>query len=167
VGVPCPGIAPISGPQLPPCDLVQFPLLHPHRIPAKTTFGMGRLPRAPSHLAAISPRFIPKRNPQEIPGLQNQPQTLRLFRYLSTGESGMNLPLSSWKCAVHCLIYTVAVSATTRQTVHGWQWSVLVFVSHFPVDRWSLADKWLDAINGRSLRDYIANGKKDIPQELD
>jgi len=35
------------------------------------------------------------------------------------------------------------------------------------VDRWSLADKWLDAINGRSLRDYIANGKKDIPQGLD
>jgi hypothetical protein len=35
------------------------------------------------------------------------------------------------------------------------------------VDRWSLADKWLDFINSRSLRDFLANGKTDIPQELD
>src|SRR5207249_2940553 len=95
VGSDCPGIAPLPRGQLPVRHLVQFPLLYPHRLLEKTPFGMGRLPRAPSHLATISPRFIPKRNPQEIPGLQNQPQTLRLFRYLSTGESGMNLPLSS------------------------------------------------------------------------
>jgi len=79
----------------------------------------------------------------------------------------MNKSGSTWKCAVHCLIYTAAVAATTWPTVHGWQWSLLVFASHFPVDRWSLADKWLDAIDGRSLRDYIANGKNDIPRELD
>src|SRR5205807_2129926 len=65
--------------QLPARHLVQFPLLYPHRLLAKTAFRMGRLSCAPSHLAAFSPRFIPKRNPQEIPGLQNQPQTLRLF----------------------------------------------------------------------------------------
>src|SRR5439155_13392498 len=95
VGSDCRGSAPIPRGQLPVRHLVQFPLLYPHRLLEKTPFGTGRLPRAPSHLATISPRFIPKRNPQEIPALQNQPQTLRLFRYLSTGESGMNLPLSS------------------------------------------------------------------------
>src|SRR6266571_9079465 len=36
------GIAPISGSEFPPRDLVQFPLLHPHRVPAKTAFGLGR-----------------------------------------------------------------------------------------------------------------------------
>src|SRR5439155_23639937 len=59
------GIAPIPGGQLPARHLVQLPLLYPHRLPEKTPVGMGRLPRAPSHLAAISPRFIPQPNPQE------------------------------------------------------------------------------------------------------
>ena len=43
-------------------------------LPAKTTFGMGRLPRAPSHLAAIPPRFIPQPNPQEIPASKTSPR---------------------------------------------------------------------------------------------
>lgn len=79
----------------------------------------------------------------------------------------MNKSGSTWKCAVHCIIYTAAVSATTWQSLHGWQWSLLIFASHFPVDRWSLADKWLDLINSRSLRDFLANGKTGIPSDMD
>src|SRR5207249_988947 len=119
VGSDCPGIAPIPGAQLPVRHLVQFPLLYPHRLLEKTPFGMGRLPRAPSHLATISPRFIPKRNPQEIPGLQNQPQTLRLFRYLSTGESGMNLPLSSWMIVMLNKAKTVMRRVWSRWTARA------------------------------------------------
>jgi hypothetical protein len=40
-------------------------------------------------------------------------------------------------------------------------------MTHFPVDRWSLADRWLNLIDGRSLRDYLFNGKKDIPSSMD
>lgn len=79
----------------------------------------------------------------------------------------MNKSGSTWKCAIHCLIYTLAVTITTWPTIHNIWWSLLVFATHFPVDRWSLADKWLDLIHGRSLRDFILNGKKDIPPEYD
>jgi hypothetical protein len=79
----------------------------------------------------------------------------------------MNKSGSTWKCAVHCLIYTLAVTLTTWSSIHSWSWSLFIFLSHFPIDRWSLADKWLDLINGRSLRDFIVNGKKDIPTDLD
>lgn len=79
----------------------------------------------------------------------------------------MNKGASTFKCVVHCLIYTATVTYATWTVVHGWGWSTLIFLSHFHIDRWSLADKWLDFINGRSLRDYILNGKRDIPQDLD
>jgi hypothetical protein len=83
-------------------------------------------------------------------------------KWMALNKSG-----SSFKCAVHCLIYTLAVSATTYPIIRGWEWSLFIFVSHFPIDRWSLADKWLDLINGRSLPDFIKNGKSSIPKELD
>lgn len=79
----------------------------------------------------------------------------------------MNKSASSFKCFIHCLIYTISVSVTTYPILHGWLWSGIVFISHYPIDRWSLADKWLDLINGRSLRDFMDNGKKDIPLALD
>lgn len=79
----------------------------------------------------------------------------------------MNKTGSTWKCAIHCLIYTLAVTATTWPAIHNVFWSLLIFVSHFIVDRWSLADKWLDLINGRSLRDFLVNGKKEIPPDYD
>lgn len=79
----------------------------------------------------------------------------------------MNKSASTLKCAIHCMIYTAAVTATTWSTLHGWAWTGLIFASHFPIDRWSLADKWLDVINGRSLRDFLTNGKQDIPAQMD
>ena len=79
----------------------------------------------------------------------------------------MNKAASTLKCAIHCALYTAAVTATTWPHLHGWQWSAIIFASHFPIDRWSLADKWLDLINGRSLRDYLTNGKSGIPAEMD
>lgn len=79
----------------------------------------------------------------------------------------MNKSASTWKCVVHCLLYTLAVTVTTWSSLHSVEWSLLIFASHFPVDRWSLADKWLDFIGGRSLPDFILNGKKGIPEDMD
>lgn len=79
----------------------------------------------------------------------------------------MNKSGNSFKCAVHCLIYTIAVGFVTWTSIPRWEWLLVIFASHFPVDRWSLADKWLDAIDSRSLTDFLSNGKKDIPTELD
>jgi len=75
----------------------------------------------------------------------------------------MNKSGSTFRCAVHCVIYTLAVSLFTWPILHGWLWALLIFASHFPIDRWSLADKWLSFINGRSLSDYLEKGKHGIP----
>lgn len=67
----------------------------------------------------------------------------------------MNKSASHFKCFVHCALYTLAVTATTWPAIHSWYWSLFVFASHYPIDRWSLADKWLDFINARSLAQFV------------
>lgn len=54
-------------------------------------------------------------------------------------------------CLFHCLVYTLAVCLfleTTDPLI-----ITLVFMSHYPIDRWSLANKWLKMIGSR---DFIA-----------
>jgi len=65
----------------------------------------------------------------------------------------------SWRgvgvCFVHCLIYTLAVC------LFMWNFNPLfvglVFASHYPIDRWSLADKWLAVIRGRTFKTALAS----------
>ena len=83
-------------------------------------------------------------------------------KWMALNKSG-----NTFKCAIHCSIYTLAVIATTWSINHSIGWVILIFLSHFVIDRWSLADKWLRLINGRSLTDYLINGKKDIPKDID
>jgi hypothetical protein len=73
----------------------------------------------------------------------------------------MNKSASHLKCAVHCFFYTCAVCLICR--VNSWFWPIIVFASHYFIDRYALADKWLDAISGRSLRDYMDHGTEGIP----
>lgn len=63
-------------------------------------------------------------------------------------------------CFVHCSIYTIAVCTLTSFSL---QWIATVFLSHFIVDRYSLADKWLKLIKGRSCTMYYEHGHKDVP----
>ena len=42
-----------------------------------------------------------------------------------------------------------------------------MFLSHYPIDRWGLADKWLDLIHGRSLSGFTMNGKRNMPDGVD
>ncbi len=81
----------------------------------------------------------------------------------------MNKSASSWKCLVHCVIYTACVELTAWADIspaHRFWFPLFIFVTHFPIDRWSLADQWLLEINGRSLKGFIANGHKQIPNDL-
>jgi len=77
----------------------------------------------------------------------------------------VNKSASNFKCFVHVTLYTLSVLLFTN--AWDWRWAVVIFVPHYLIDRYSLADKWLDLIHGRSLRDFIINGKKNIPAELD
>jgi len=87
---------------------------------------------------------------------------------LQNNWMAMNKGGSTLKCAVHCLIYTWAVDIFTYPFFHhDWRWLALVFLSYFPIDRWSLADKWLRHIGGRSMTRFMADGHKNIPAEAE
>lgn len=73
----------------------------------------------------------------------------------------MNKDRSTFKCLIHCLFYTASVIFIAR--IYNWQFIVLVFASHFIIDRWSIADKWLELIHGRSIKDFLKNGWQNIP----
>jgi Protein of unknown function (DUF3307). len=66
-------------------------------------------------------------------------------------------------CLVHCFIYTACVGFLTTLNPY---WLLVVFLSHFFIDRYSLADKWLKLINGRSLEVFIHFGHMGIPDSL-
>jgi len=84
-------------------------------------------------------------------------------KWMALNKSGKWYP-----CLIHCLMYSGTVGLFTSPYTSGiWYWPFVVFATHFPVDYFSLADKWLDFINGRSLRDFIKNGKDNIPKEMD
>lgn len=71
---------------------------------------------------------------------------------------------SAFRCFVHCLIYTFTVCVAT------WHfepvWILCVYLSHFPIDRWSLAEKWLKLIHGRTLRDFLIAGHLDLLRDI-
>lgn len=66
-------------------------------------------------------------------------------------------------CLIHCLIYTACVCIflwTANPLIVA-----LVFLSHYPLDRWSLGSKWLKLIRGRDfLTAYV---KKEPGWEID
>lgn len=63
------------------------------------------------------------------------------------------------RCLIHCLIYTVCVCMLT-----SWRplWIAAVFLSHFPIDRWSLGERWQKLIGGRSIEEFIRRGHEDL-----
>ena len=56
----------------------------------------------------------------------------------------------NWKiCVLHCVIYSFCIC------LFLWKLSpllfVLVFLTHYPIDRYSLGQKWLDLVKGRNV----------------
>lgn len=52
-------------------------------------------------------------------------------------------------CTIHCLLYTASVCLflwPVKPLIIG-----LIFLSHWPIDRWSLASWWLKLIKGRDF----------------
>ncbi|MDO8507575.1 MAG: DUF3307 domain-containing protein [bacterium] len=79
---------------------------------------------------------------------------------LAKGEKGLNGALI---CAFHSAVYTITVMTFL------WKFNILifalVFLSHYPIDRWSLASKWLDMIKGRNF--VTAYTSKEKYREID
>jgi len=67
---------------------------------------------------------------------------------------------SNWTCTLHVLIYTASIALLTNLNP---VWLAFVFVSHWIIDRFSLADVWLKIIHSRPLTGFLKNGDLDIP----
>ena len=65
--------------------------------------------------------------------------------------------LKGWGAAlVHCIIYTLAICLFMQN--FDPIWIVVVFLSHFPIDKFSLAEYYMHFLKGKGLKDYV---KKD------
>jgi hypothetical protein len=85
---------------------------------------------------------------------------------LQSKKTALGKSERTWKgvgiCAWHSWIYTVAVCSMVtfcafdmRTVSPGLVWAYpMIFLTHYPIDRWSLADKWLELIKGRRLSDW-------------
>lgn len=59
-------------------------------------------------------------------------------------------------CTLHCLIYTATV-CLFLWTINPWM-TIAIFVSHWPIDYWSLGGKWMRLIRSRDPKDnFVAN----------
>jgi hypothetical protein len=85
-----------------------------------------------------------------------QPKKMALQKS-APGSSG-----AAW-CFLHSVIYALMLGVASGD----WKWPALVcfLVSHYAVDRWSLAQKWLDLIGGRNF--LAAYERKGAHWEID
>ena len=72
--------------------------------------------------------------------------------YLALNKSKNTL--NGWLAAfVHCIIYTLAVC------VFMWNfdliWMVAIFFTHFPIDKFRLAEHYMHFIKGKGMKDYV------------
>ena len=62
--------------------------------------------------------------------------------------------LNGWFAAIiHCLIYTLAVC--TFMWNFDVKWIIIVFFSHFFIDKFALGEHWMHYIKGYGLKDFI------------
>lgn len=54
---------------------------------------------------------------------------------------------------VHCFFYSIAVCLFMWN--FDWFWLVTVFFTHFPIDKFSLAEKYMHYLKGKGMKDYV------------
>ncbi len=82
--------------------------------------------------------------------------------FFQNKEMALKKSSNSAICTVHCSIYTLWMWMITQN--HSLKWLAFIFITHFIVDRWSLAEHWLKFIDGRTLKGFL---KSEIPPEID
>jgi hypothetical protein len=52
-----------------------------------------------------------------------------------------------WACLIHCIVYALTMTVTMSCIgILSWQIFVIAFLSHYPIDRYGLANKWMKMI---------------------
>lgn len=77
-------------------------------------------------------------------------------------KMAMKKSSSNWVCLVHVTIYTTAVC--TMMSTHDPVVIMSIFIPHFVIDRWSLGEKWLKMIGGRTIKE--ATKKTGVEREF-
>jgi hypothetical protein len=68
--------------------------------------------------------------------------------------------LGWFTCFIHCIIYTIAVC--TFMLNFSPVWILIVFLSHFIIDKFGIPDKYLKLIKGRSLEVFLQEEENKI-----
>jgi hypothetical protein len=59
-----------------------------------------------------------------------------------------------WTTAlVHCVLYTLAVCLFMWN--FDWYWMVIVFLTHFPIDKFSLGGLYVEKVKGYGLKSFV------------
>jgi hypothetical protein len=70
---------------------------------------------------------------------------------------------TGWLAAIiHCLLYTFAVCLFMWK--FDLMWICIVWLSHFPIDKFALAEKYMHYIKGKGMKDFV---KKDDVHYVD
>lgn len=84
--------------------------------------------------------------------------------YLLQNEwMAMNKSKNTWigwlSAFIHCILYTFAVCLFMEnfQPI----WIAVVFLSHFPIDKFALAEKYMHYIKGKGMKDYVLKDLRD------
>jgi len=82
--------------------------------------------------------------------------------YLLQNEwMAMNKSKNTWvgwlSAFIHCVLYTLAICLFMQN--FDMIWIVVVFLSHFPIDKFSLAEKYMHFIKGKGMKDYVNKDK--------
>jgi hypothetical protein len=85
--------------------------------------------------------------------------------YLLQNEwMAMNKSKNTWigwlSALIHCVLYTLAVCLFIQN--FDFIWIAVVFLSHFPIDKFSLAEKYMHFIKGKGMKDYVLKDLRDI-----
>jgi len=66
-----------------------------------------------------------------------------------------------WLAAfVHCIIYTFSICMFMQN--FDMIWIIVVFLSHFPIDKFGLAEKYMHYIKGSGMKDYLLKDKQNV-----
>ena len=85
--------------------------------------------------------------------------------YLFQNEwMAMNKSKNTWvgwmSALVHCIIYTLAVCLFMQNFQPIWMG--VVFLTHFPIDKFRLAEHYMHIVKGKGMRDYVHNDTNEV-----
>lgn len=80
-------------------------------------------------------------------------------------NKGKNTFLGWMMCTAHCVIYTLSVCIFMSN--YSLEWMGVVFLSHFFIDKFSLAELWSKMLKSRSLQAFLNENKNQTISAMD